>query len=52
MLLRLHAIEVPIQREKDILRYFFRGSRISEEAIGDAINAGLVPLHNVTKSIS
>ena len=52
MFLRLHAVEVAIQRKENILRHFFRRAAIPQDAKRDAVDAGLVSLHNVTKSIS
>ena len=52
MLLRLHSVEVPIQRKEDILRDFFRRAAVTENAKGNAVDPGLMALHNVTKLIS
>jgi len=52
VLLRLQSVEVPIQRKEDILRDFFRRAAVAENPKRNAVDTGLVPLHNVTKPIS
>jgi hypothetical protein len=52
VLLRLQPVQVAIESEEDILCHFLRRTAIAENAVRNAVDAGLVLFHQVTKSIS
>jgi hypothetical protein len=48
----LQPVQVAIESEEDILCHFLRRTAIAENAVRNAVDAGLVLFHQVTKSIS
>jgi hypothetical protein len=39
--------QVPVQIEEDVLRYFFGSAALAQDAIGDGVDAALMPLQRL-----
>src|SRR6185437_13559527 len=50
MLFRFEARQRAMQFEKDVLRHFFGGSALAQDAQGDGVDAALVAMQRVNKS--